>query len=133
MADLSAQEFNGAVAAAIAGVEHLYRRVDLLLAGLREELGQEPNPLILVRGTLGKSGKEDSKRIVVRYEYGALFEPAPDDDLDADESEDDEDESEDGDGEQAAKHEPRRHEVVSAQPLLAVRIATYDPRKGGRI
>ncbi|MCL4294071.1 MAG: hypothetical protein KJ056_13795, partial [Acidimicrobiia bacterium] len=84
MGDLTQEQFQKAVAAAIAGVEHLYREVDLLIARLREELAEEPEPLTVKRGTLGKAGREDSKRLVVRYEYGALFEPAVDDDDDDD-------------------------------------------------
>ena len=67
--ELTSEQFRAAVAAAISGVEHLYREVDLLIARLHEELAEEPEPLTLKRGTLGKAGKEDSKRVVVRYEY----------------------------------------------------------------
>src|SRR3990170_8469044 len=90
MSELTSEQFRAAVAAAISGVEHLYREIDLLIARLREELAEEPEPLVLKRGTLGKAGKEDSKRVVVRYEYGALFEPAADDDDEGDEDEDSE-------------------------------------------
>jgi len=132
MSELTSEQFRAAVAAAISGVEHLYREVDLLIARLREELAEEPEPLALKRGTLGKAGKEDSKRVVVRYEYGALFEPAVDDDEDGDDEEDgDED---DGPEEPAGPTGKRRgkkarHEIVAGQPLLAVRIAMFDPRK----
>lgn len=135
MSDLTRDQFQAAVAAAIAGVEQLYREVDLLIARLREELAEEPEPLVLKRGTLGKAGKEDSKRVVVRYEYGALFEPAADDDEpDEDDDLDDEDADEDEDDQPAgskAKRKGRkgRHEIVASQPLLAVRIAMFDPRK----
>jgi hypothetical protein len=135
MSDLTRDQFQAAVAAAIAGVEQLYREVDLLIARLREELAEEPEPLVLKRGTLGKAGKEDSKRVVVRYEYGALFEPAADDDeVDEDDDLDDEDADEDEDEQQdgsKAKRKSRkgRHEIVASQPLLAVRIAMFDPRK----
>jgi hypothetical protein len=53
MSDLTREKFQAAVAAAIAGVEQLYREVDLLIARLREELAEEPEPLVLKRGTLG--------------------------------------------------------------------------------
>jgi hypothetical protein len=136
MSDLTREQFQTAVAAAIAGVEQLYRELDLLIARLREELAEEPEPLVLKRGTLGKAGKEDSKRVVVRYEYGALFEPAADDDdLDEDDDVEDEDADEDDDVDQAAgskakrKRGKSRHEIVASQPLLAVRIAMFDPRK----
>lgn len=137
MSDLTREQFQAAVAAAIAGVEQLYREVDLLIARLREELAEEPEPLVLKRGTLGKAGKGESKRVVVRYEYGALFEPAADDDdLDEDDDElDDEDRDEEEDIEQAAGSKARRkrgkgrHEIAASQPLLAVRIAMFDPRK----
>lgn len=137
MSELTRDQFQAAVATAISGVEHLYREVDLLIVRLREELAEEPEPLALKRGTLGKAGKEDSKRVVVRYEYGALFEPAVDDDDDEDEDEDvDEEDGDDDDeiGEPAAskskgKGKRRRHEIIAGQPLLAVRIAMFDPRK----
>jgi hypothetical protein len=137
MSDLTREQFQAAVAAAIAGVEHLYREVDLLVVRLREELAEGTEPLTLMRGTLGKAGKEDSKRVVVRYEYGALFEPAADDDDEEDDEldEDDGDEGEDDDADEEMgskskrKGKQRRHEIVAGQPLLAVRIAMFDPRK----
>jgi hypothetical protein len=135
MSDLTADQFQLAVAAAIEGVENLYRQVDLLIAKLREQLAKDPDPLTLIRGTLGKSGKEDSKRVVVRYEYGALFEPATDDEDDLDDEDDEDDDSEDEDVDDAVaskskeKRKGGRHEIVAGQPLLAVRIGMFDPRK----
>jgi hypothetical protein len=132
MNELTSEQFNAAVAAAISGIEHLYRETDLLIVRLREELADDPEPLTLKRGTLGKSGKEGSKRVVVRYEYGALFEPATDD---QDDGEDDEDGGEDDAPDEATAIGGRRkrkrspHEIVASQPLLAVRIAMYDPHK----
>lgn len=122
MSDLTQAQFRTAVAAAIGGVEHLYRQVDLLIARLREELAEDPDGLTLKRGTLGKAGKAESKRVVVRYEYGALFEPATDDGEDAEDGDEDEDEPE-------ATGKRGSHELVSGQPLLAVRIAMFDPRR----
>lgn len=135
MSDLTAEQFQLAVAAAIEGVENLYRQVDLLIAKLREQLAEDPDPLALIRGTLGKSGKEDSKRVVVRYEYGALFEPATEDEEDLDDEDDEDDDSEDEDVDDSVasksqkKRKGRRHEIVAGQPLLAVRIGMFDPRK----
>lgn len=134
MSDLTAEQFQVSVAAAIEGVENLYRQVDLLIAKLREELADDPDPLKLIRGTLGKAGKEDSKRVIVRYEYGALFEPADDEEgLDEEDEEDDDSEDEDADdavdSQPKGKRKGRRHEVVAGQPLLAVRIGMFDPRK----
>jgi len=135
MSDLTAEQFQLAVAAAIEGVENLYRQVDLLIAKLREQLAEDPDPLKLIRGTLGKSGKEDSKRVVVRYEYGALFEPATDDEEGLDDEDDEDDDSEDDDVDDSVvlkskgKRKGRGHEVVAGQPLLAVRIGMFDPRK----
>src|SRR4030095_10216883 len=120
--------FRAGVAAAISGVEHLYREVDLLIVRLREELAEDPEPLALKRGTLGKAGKEDSKRVVVRYEYGALFQPAVDDDEDGDDEEDgDEEDGPEEPAEPTAKRgrKKARHEIVAGQPLLAVRIAMF--------
>src|SRR3954467_569096 len=98
MSDLTAEQFQLSVAAAIEGVENLYRQVDLLIAEVREQLAEDPDPLKLIRGTLGKAGKEDSKRVIVRYEYGALFEPADDEEgLDEEDDEDDDSEDEDAD------------------------------------
>ncbi len=134
MSDLTAEQFQLSVAAAIEGVENLSRQVDLLLAKLREQLAEDPDPLKLIRGTLGKAGKEDSKRVIVRYEYGALFEPADDEEgLDEEDDEDDDSEDEDADdavdSQSKGKRKGGRHEVVAGQPLLAVRIGMFDPRK----
>jgi hypothetical protein len=84
---------------------------------------------------LGKSGKEDSKRVVVRYEYGALFEPAVDGDEDSDDEDEDDDDAEEEDVDDSAaakskgKRKDRYHEILAGQPLLAVRIGMFDPRK----
>jgi hypothetical protein len=135
MSDLTAEQFQLAVAAAIEGVENLYRQVDLLIAKLREQLAEDPEPLTLIRGTLGKSGKEDSKRVVVRYEYGALFSPATDDEEDLDDEDDEDDDPEDEDVDEAVASTSKgtrkggRYEIVAGQPLLAVRIGMFDPRK----
>lgn len=132
MNDLTQEQFQTAVAAAISGVEHLYRQVDLLIARLRERLADEPEPLALKRGTLGKAGKQDSKRVVVRYEYGALFEPAADDPEEDDEEDaEEDDEAEDDEAATGVKGKSKRrpYEIVATQPLLAVRIAMFDPRK----
>jgi hypothetical protein len=89
-------------------------------------------PLSLKRGTLGKSGKQGSKRIVVRNEYGALFEPATDEDDAVDEDEEDEDEdSEEVTARAGRKARSNRHEILAGQPLLAVRVALYDARRRG--
>jgi hypothetical protein len=103
-----------------------------LLAGLRESLAGEPEPLKLKRGTMGKSGKANSKRVVVRYDYGALFEPAPDDEEDVeDEDERDEDDTPEEPPLRAGRGRSRRaqYEVAPTQPLLAVRIGMYEPGK----
>lgn len=130
MPELTSEEFRQAVAAAIAGVEHLYREVDLMIASLREKLSEDPDPLTLKRGTLGKAGKKESKRVVVRHEYGALFEPAFDEDDDLDEDDDSEEDEEDL-MPASGKRRRRHHEIVASQPLLAVRVAMYDSRKQG--
>ena len=95
-----------------------------MVARLREALAKEPEPLALKRGTLGKSGKEGS-HFVVRYDYGLLFEPAVEDDED---SEDDETEES---PKAAGKKKGTRglHQLIASQPVLAVRIAMYDPRR----
>ena len=48
MSDLTAEQFQLAVAAAIEGVENLYRQVDLLIAKLREQLAEDPDSLTRV-------------------------------------------------------------------------------------
>ena len=95
-------------------------------------LAEEPNSLIPVRGTLGKLGRSQS-RLVIRNEYGALFAPAiiEEDDEDAEEDEeelDDNAEDADDDIEPARRKRPPA-EIAADQPLLAMRIAMYDPQK----
>ncbi len=135
MESLTRVQFAEAVRAAISGVEHLYQEVDLLLARLRENLAREPEPLRL-KGSLAKASRADSRRVIVRYEFLALFEAAPDDaqadDFDADDDDDeDEGDSIDDDRSSPKKRAARRNlEVAANQPLLAVRLAMFDPRRG---
>ena len=131
MNELTQEQFRAAVVGGISGLEHLYREVAHLVARLREALAKQPEPLALKRGTLGKSGKEGS-HFVVRYDYGLLFEPAVEDDED---SEDDEDGDEDDETEESPKAAGRKkgnrglHQLIASQPVLAVRIVMYDPRR----
>ena len=130
---MNREEFAKAVAAAISGVQHLYREVDRLLAGLRDSLAEEPSPLAPLRGTLPKAGRDQS-RLVVRNEYGTLFAPIVIDDEDVEDEEDDEGEEdgEDVDEEDGARGRRKRPpaEIAADQPLLAVRVAMYDPQRG---
>jgi hypothetical protein len=129
MSDITREEFAAAVAAAVSSVHHLYREVDRLIVGLRDALAAEPCPLTPVRGTLGKSGR-DQGRFVIRYEYGTLFSAQPSDEEALGEDEDEEDveeaDEEEG-GPRVHKYKPR--EIVAGQPLLAVRIVMHDPVK----
>jgi len=132
MSDITRDEFASAVAAAISSVQHLYREVDHLIVGLRDMLAEEPNSLIPVRGTLGKSGRSQS-RLVIRNEYGALFAPAIIDEDDEDAEEEDEeldDTAEDADDDiETARRKRPPAEIGADQALLALRIAMYDPQK----
>jgi hypothetical protein len=132
MSDITRDEFASAVAAAISSVQHLYREVDHLIVGLRHMLAEEPNSLIPVRGTLGKSGRSQS-RLVIRNEYGALFAPAIIDEDDEDAEEEDEeldDTAEDADDDiETARRKRPPAEIGADQALLALRIAMYDPQK----
>lgn len=127
MSNISREQFASAVDAAISSVHHLFREVDRLIVGLRESLAEEPSPLTLVRGTLGKSGR-DPARLVMRNEYGALFAPVPaDDEIDEDE-EDVEEEADDEEGMQA-HHKSSPVEIAADQPLLGILVALYDSHK----
>ena len=85
MSEMTREQFASSVVAAISSVDHLYRELDRLIAGLRGALGEPPHPLALVRGTLGKSGRYPA-RFLVRYEYGVLLEAvASDGDIEDDE------------------------------------------------
>ena len=130
MSSIARQEFASAVAAAVVSVQHLSREVDGVLVGLREALAEDDPPLAPLRGTLVRTGKVGSGRLVLRYEYGGLFAP-PLDDADL-EDEDDTEGDDDGDGEDRDDDDadrPRRKrplEILSDQPLLAVRVVVFD-------
>ena len=124
------EQFASAVASAISSVHHLYREVDRLMSGLYDRLAEEPDSLIRVTGTIAK-GQRDQTRMVIRNEFGALFSPTV---IGEDASEDEEeeldepgDETEDEDGVKSRKRVPA--ELAANEPLLAVRIAMYDPQK----
>ena len=132
MSNITREEFASAVAAAISSVQHIYREVDHLIVGLRDILAEEPNALIPVRGTLGKSGRSQS-RLVIRNEYGVLFAPAIIDEDDDDTEEEDEeldDNAEDADEDiDTVRRKRPPAEIGADQELLAMRIAMYDPQK----
>ncbi len=128
MSDITREEFASAVAATTSSVHHLYREVTRLIEGLRDALSEEPGALIPVRGSAVGKSRLNPARFVVRDAYGALFKPvAPDEEVDA--AEDDEEES-DADVDDGGQGRTRRPvELVADQPLLAVRMVIYDPRK----
>jgi len=132
MSSITREEFASAVAAAISSVQLLYREVDHLIVGLRDMLAEEPISLVPLRGTLGKSGRSQS-RLVIRNEYGALFTPAIIEEDDEDAEEDDEeldDNAEDADDDiEPARRKRPPAEIAADQRLLAMRIAMYDPQK----
>jgi len=123
MSDISREEFAKAVAETVGSVEHLYKEVDRFFSGLRADLSESPNPLGLVRGSsFGKSRLRDGRKI--HYEYPVLFGPI---NLDEDdEDNEDLDDEDDGVSGSSRKKLPDP-EVVSEQPLLAVRVTIYDP------
>jgi hypothetical protein len=132
MSSITREDFTSAVAAAISSVQHLYREVDHLITGIRDMLAEEPNSLVPVRGTLGKSGRNPS-RLVIRNEYGVLFAPAiiDGDDDDAEEEDEELDENaEDADEEvDNARRKRPPAEIEADQALLAMRIVMYELQK----
>ena len=129
MSDITREGFASAVAATIASVHHLYREVARLNVELREALGEEPGALISVRGSsFGKSGLNPT-RVVIRDAYGVLFKPVVSDE-EMDTAEDDEEEPDTETDSGGTRSRPV--ELVADQPLLAVRVVLYDPRRLGR-
>lgn len=119
MNELSRQDFAVAVNDAIAAVRHLYREVDLLVQGVREQLAATES-LGQMRGTFAKSGK-GMNRLIVRFEYGALFAPVDDADLEDDGDDDDGLDADNGDAEP-----PKRKKIeLTDQRLLCLRIALH--------
>ena len=128
---ITREQFASAVASAISSVHHLYHEVDRLITGLRESLAEEPESLNPIRGTFGKSGR-DQTRLIIRNEYGALFASMLNDEDGGDENEDDAEDE--GDEVKTNIPVPRvasalPPEIASSQPLLAVRVVMYDPQK----
>ena len=129
MSDITREGFASAVAATIASVHHLYREVARLNVELREALSEEPGALISVRGSsFGKSGLNPT-RVVIRDAYGVLFKPVVSDE-EMDTAEDDEEEPDTETDSGGTRSRPV--ELVADQPLLAVRVVLYDPRRLGR-
>ena len=126
MGDMSREEFASAVNEVTSSVDHLYREVDLLARALQTGLEEPPVSLAPVPGgKLGKSSRSKGKvRLVVRSEYGLLLGPSNADD------EEDEDDLGDEDEEDGVSRGPRKSvlsEIADDQPLLAVRVAVFDP------
>ena len=128
MSDTTREEFASAVAATISSVQHLYREVERLIEELRAALVEEPGALIRVGGSADGKSRLKSTRFVVRDAYGALFKPVVSDE-EVDAAEDDEEDA-DADSDEGGRGGTRRPvELVADQPLMAVRVVLYDPRK----
>jgi len=126
MGDMSREQFASAVNAVTSSVGHLYREVDSLVRALQTGLEEPPVSLAPVRGgTMGKSSRSKGKvRLVIRSEYGLLLGPSNADD------EEDEDDLGDEDEETGVFSGSRKNvpsEIANDQPLLAVRVAVFDP------
>ena len=126
MNKITREEFASAVAATITSVHHLYREVARLNVELREALSEEPSALVSVRGSSFGKPKVDPTRFVIRDAYGVLFKPVvSDEEMDA--AEDDEEEPDPEVDSGGTRDSPVK--LVADQPLLAVRVVLYDPRK----
>ena len=129
MSDITREGFASAVAATIASVHHLYREVARLNVELREALSEEPGALISVRGSSFGKPRVNPTRFVIRDAYGVLFKPVVSDE-EMDTAEDDEEEPDTETDSGGTRSHPV--ELMADQPLLAVRVVLYDPRKLGR-
>ena len=128
MSDITREEFASAVAATISSVHHLYREVARLIEGLRDALSEEPDALIPVRGSAFGKSRLDPTRFVIRDAYGVLFKPVvSDEEVDAAEDDEEESDADSDDGGHVGTRKPV--ELVADQPLMAVRVVLYDPRK----
>lgn len=126
MNDIAREEFASAVAATITSVHHLYREVARLNVELREALSEEPSALVPMRGSSFGKPRVNPTRFVIRDAYGVLFKPAvSDEEMDAAEDDEEEPDSEVDSG--GTRGGPVV--LVADQPLLAVRVVLYDPRK----
>lgn len=132
MEGISRTEFADAVGAAIGSVRHFYREVDRLVAGLKEALREEPDPLKVVRGSTGKgSSAKQQGRVVLRDEYSILFEPEAEEPLVADGGDEEDDEDEENDDPEETEGTTKRRsapaELDPDQPLLALRLTLSTP------
>jgi hypothetical protein len=127
MPEYTREQFADAVRTAISSVVHLYRELDNLMRELRDGLGEPPDPLSLVPGTLGKGGREG--RQVMRHEYGALFRPTLDEEEVEEEGEDDDSEDEGEEDDSTARRMRGKVEIESDEVMAAIRVALYDSRK----
>jgi hypothetical protein len=131
MANLTREEFASAVSTSVSSVLHVYRETLRMISGLRQELLEHEEPLAVMRATWHK-GARDSTGLLLRYEYGLLFETTDeiedDDDLELDEAEGEEAEAE-ADEEPVGKKKKLPVELDPLRPLLCVRVVLYDARK----
>ena len=128
MSDTTREEFASAVAATISSVQHLYREVARLIEDLRDALGEEPGALIRVRGSADGKSRLNPRGFVIRDAYGVLFKPAVSDE-EVDAAEDDEEDADAESDDSGRGGTGRPVELVADQPLMAVRVVLYDPRK----
>jgi hypothetical protein len=125
VSELTRQQFASAVSATLSSVHHLYREIHRLISGLKEQLGETPDPLTLFGGTVARSGR-DQGRLVVRNEYALLFKPSGDDEEDPD------DEDEEADDGEEIEPSPRRRRApatfATSDAFLGIVLSIYDPR-----
>ena len=123
MTDVSREEFAKAIAATLESVEHLYKEIDLLFTGLRTDLSDLTNPLGLVSASrIGKTKRRDGR--VIFHDYPLLFGPVNPDEEDEEEDLDDQDQSV-----SVSSGKSKQFEIVSGQPLMAIRLTMYSPDK----
>lgn len=127
MGEITREQFAAAVAAAISSVQHLYKEVDKLMAGLREALAEEPEPLAPVKGTVQSTGKDPS-RMIIRNEYGALFQASSGEEEDGDADGEEEEAGDDGEGGSVGGKQGSAG-FAADEALLAVRVLLHHPRE----
>ncbi len=127
MNDVTAEQFAESVQAAIGTVTHLYGQIDRLNAALKDALTTEPDRFSLLGGIPPAPAKGRPFR-VIRYDYGGLYQ------VDTADGEDDiEDDELDTDVDAGDESESKRPsgalELLSDQPILAVRVLLFDAKR----
>jgi hypothetical protein len=125
--DLTREQFQAAVADAVAGVLNVYREVDTMLRELGTALAEAPPAFAQVKRVVPGAGRKNPDARYLRNYVAAFYMPASV----ADEEEDDEDDEGEDDDEESSAPNKKVLSINKGGSILIASAAIYDRNVAG--